>query len=158
MELTLGAPSPPPSCVLPVCPQIFGCGIAGSQIWKAPTDRCCTPWLAKPSPPHLPWSALPISPPLVPRGRYAVVGRPLIEEATGRRMLPTLDGGATSLFTGQEVPPVHTSFRIGGEASGEVAGGHAGGGAQQAEAMAGADVEDGRARRGVARRSKRRRS
>ena len=43
---------------------------------------------------------------------YAVVGRP-IWTADGRCMLPRLDGGGTSLFTGDAVPPIHARFRLG---------------------------------------------
>ena len=43
---------------------------------------------------------------------YAVVGRP-IHDAAGRAMLPNLDGGATSLFGGRDVPPVHARYALG---------------------------------------------
>ena len=51
---------------------------------------------------------------------YAVVGKPIWTE-DGRCMLPQLDGGGLSLFTGEAVPPIHERFVLGESVEASVA-------------------------------------
>ena len=51
---------------------------------------------------------------------YAVVGKPIWTE-DGRCMLPQLDGGGLSLFTGAAVPPIHERFVLGESVEASVA-------------------------------------